>query len=65
MFAGRPHFRFIENGSRQDEDVYAAFGQSETERYLVGFFIRKLDGSALILSARDMTTKEKKRYGHR
>jgi hypothetical protein len=65
MFAGRPHFRFMKKGDRPREDVYAALGQTEAGRYLITFFILKLDGSALILSARDMVTNEKKRYGRR
>jgi uncharacterized DUF497 family protein len=38
-------------------------GQAKSGRYLVVFFIYKKDGRALILSARDMTTAERRRYG--
>lgn len=65
MFAGKPHFRFMDKGSRPNEDVYAALGRTDAGRYLITFFILKLDGSALILSSRDMVTNEKKRYGRR
>jgi uncharacterized DUF497 family protein len=65
MFAGKPHFRFMDKGSRANEDVYAALGRTDAGRYLITFFILKLDGSALILSSRDMVTNEKKRYARR
>jgi uncharacterized protein len=33
----RPHIRFIERGSRADEDLYAAYGPTRAGRYLVVF----------------------------
>jgi uncharacterized DUF497 family protein len=45
--------------------MYAAMGQTEAGRYLVAFFIHKLDGRALIISARAMDAAEKKRYGRK
>lgn len=63
LFSGRPKFRFVENGHREGEDVYAALGQTEAGRYLIAFFVRKLDGRALPVSARDMTLGERKMYG--
>jgi hypothetical protein len=59
----RLRVRFIERGHRRGEDIYAAFGQSKAGRYLVVYFILKQENIALILSARDMTTKERKTYG--
>jgi uncharacterized DUF497 family protein len=58
----RPLFRFVENGHRQGENVYAAFGRTRTGRYLVVFFVYKKDKSALILSARDMSHAERGLY---
>lgn len=55
-------FRFIEKGNRQNENVYAAYGQTGAGRYLTVFFIYKEDRNALILSARDMTNAERRRY---
>ncbi len=46
-------------------DVYGAFGQSDAGRYLVVYFILKADRSALILSARDMARKDRRRYERR
>ena len=64
VFDGGPHYRRIERGKVQGEDLYTAMGQTEEGRYLIVFFIRKRSGAALVISARDMTPKEK-RYGRR
>jgi len=45
------------------EDVYSAMGRTDAGRYLIIFFIYKKNKDAIILSARQMTSKEKKRYG--
>lgn len=60
-----PHIRFMEKGSRKDEDLYAAYGQTIGGRYLVIFFILKSGNAALVISARDMDRKERRRYGRR
>lgn len=62
VFFSRSRFRFVELGDRPGEDVYAVGGQTEAGRYLVVFFIHKPSRTALILSARDMDDKERKRY---
>lgn len=62
VFFNRPRFRFVESGHRPDEDVYAAGGQTDSGRYLIVFFIHKRKSLALILSARDLDSKERKRY---
>jgi len=43
-------------------NVYVAFGQTDGGRYLVVFFILKKNRQALILSARDMTRAERRKY---
>ncbi len=60
---GNARFFFAEKGNVEGEDVYRALGQTEAGRYLVVFFIYKRDGAALVTSAREMTPKERKRYG--
>lgn len=65
VLANRPHFRFVEKGHHTGENVYAAMGQTNSGRYLIIFFVPKKDGRALILSARDMTKNERKRYEQR
>ncbi|MBF0557129.1 MAG: BrnT family toxin [Nitrospirae bacterium] len=62
VLLNKPHFRFVEKGHRISEDVYSAMGQTNDGRYLIIFFIYKKAGSVLIVSARDMTSSERKRY---
>ena len=63
VFDNRPIFRFVEKGHYPGEDVYSASAQTESGRYLTVFFIHKMSGEALPISARDMTLKERKKYG--
>ena len=59
----RPRIRFAEKGYVEGDDVYAAFGQTFGGRYLSVFFIFKSnDNTAIIISARDMSQKERKAY---
>ena len=62
LFDNSPGIRFVEKGRRKGENVYVAKGQTDGGRYLVCFYIHKLDGRALIHSARDMTTTERRLY---
>ncbi len=62
LLGNRPRFRFVENGHRPGEDVYSALGRTDAGRYLIAFFVLKEDGEALIVSARDMTDAERRRY---
>jgi uncharacterized DUF497 family protein len=63
VFFNQPRFRFVEKGHRRGEDVYAALGQTDSGRYLIIFFLRKPNRLALILSARDMDRKERRKHG--
>ncbi len=62
VFAKNPKFRYVENGLQPGEDVYAALGRTDAGRYIIVFFIYKKDKRALIVSARDMTRAERKKY---
>jgi uncharacterized DUF497 family protein len=62
VFLRRPKFRFVERGHRSKEHVYAAMGRTTEGRYLIIFFVYRQDKSALVLSARDMTPAERKKY---
>ena len=62
IFAHSPCFRLVEKGHRPNENVYSAFGQTGGGRYLAIFFVHKKDARALIVSARDMTDSERRRY---
>ena len=61
----RPFIRRAEKGRVQGEDVYVAYGQTATGRYLVVFFILKDQTAALPISARDMTQAERRYYAQR
>lgn len=58
----RPQFRFVEKGHRPGENIYAALGRTNAGRYLIVFFVYKKNKSAIILSARDMTPAERRKY---
>jgi len=62
VLQNRPAFRFVEKGHRKGENVYSAFGQTEVGRYLVVYFVYKKANQALVLSARDMTSSERRKY---
>ena len=62
VFFNNPRYRFVESGHRIGEDVYSAGGETDAGRYLIVFFIYKGDNTALILSARDMDTAERRRH---
>ncbi|MCG6536658.1 MAG: hypothetical protein L7F78_18615, partial [Syntrophales bacterium LBB04] len=51
-----------EAGKVEGEHLYNALGQTRHGRYLSIFFIRKLEGKALVITARDMNRKERDRY---
>ena len=59
----KPFIRKVAKGKTKGENVYAAFGQTVGGRYLVIFYIRKLKGAILPISARDMDDSERKYYG--
>jgi uncharacterized DUF497 family protein len=59
----RPRIRRIALGDVAGEDLYSALSQSDDGRYLIIFFIYKPNGEALIVTARDMSPKERKSYG--
>ncbi len=59
----KPHVRMAEKGRVKGEHLYVAYGQTAAGRYLVVFFIRKVRGAVLPITARDMTRAER-RYFH-
>ncbi|MGH9839847.1 MAG: BrnT family toxin [Blastocatellia bacterium] len=62
VMANRPQIRWVEKGDRPGENLYSALGRTNSGRYLIVFFIYKKDRRALIISARDMSAAERKRY---
>jgi uncharacterized DUF497 family protein len=65
IFENRPWFRRLERGDVAGEDLYSAMGQTDDGRYLIVFFIYKRTREALVISARDMSKKEWRRYGRK
>jgi uncharacterized protein len=62
VFGNNPKFRYVEKGINPKENVYVALGRTKAGRYLIIFFIYKRDKQAFIVSARDMTSSERKKY---
>jgi uncharacterized DUF497 family protein len=60
--AAARRFRFIEIGDVEGEDLYAAMSRTAAGRYLILYFVYKITKEALIISAREMTRKEKRAY---
>lgn len=58
-----PSFVLKESGHVPGEDVFAAFGKTNQGRPLSVFFVYTRDERAVIVSARDMTEKEVRKYG--
>ncbi len=58
-----PFIRKVGKGRVKGENAYAAYGQSAAGRYLVVFYIRKISGALLPISARDMNDTERRYYG--
>ena len=66
VLLSQPRIRFAEYGHTAGEDVYAAFGQTFAGRYVAVFFVYKPEtATAIIISARDMSPKERRAYGRK
>lgn len=62
VLSGRCKIYKIEKGKVEGEHLYNALGRTEGGRYLSVFFILKIDRIALLVTARDMNRRERKRY---
>lgn len=65
IFSRDPLIRRLESGQVKGEDLFIAFGTTNPGRYLTVLFVRKKDKRALVISAREMTKAERKKYGKR
>ena len=61
----RPKYRKAQKGKFKGEDLYYAYGCTDSGRYLLVVFIYKRTKDALIVSARDMDHKERRYYAKR
>jgi uncharacterized protein len=62
IFSGKCRIFKRESGKVEGEDLYNALGSTRSGRYLSVFFVRKLGDRALIITARDMNSRERRRY---
>ncbi len=62
VFLGNPFCNYIQKGQVKGENLYRALGKTEAGRYLAVFFIYKMTRDVLVISARDMTEKERTQY---
>ena len=62
VLENHPRFVWKEAGFVSGEDIYAAFGRTNLNRPLSVFFVYTKDQRALIVSARDMSEKERRNY---
>ena len=60
-----PAIHILEGGHVKGEDLFIGFGRTDAGRYLSVLFILKEDKRALVISARDMTKRERRKYGKR
>jgi uncharacterized DUF497 family protein len=63
VLSGRPRVRRVARENVAGEDVCSAMGTTTGGRYLAVFFVLKTGGRALVISARDMKSRERQRYG--
>ena len=61
----KPKYRRAQKGKFEGEDLYYAYGQTDSGRYLIVVFIYKRTKDALIFSARDMERNERKNYAQK
>ncbi len=62
VFFNRPKYRKAQKGKFEGEDLYYAYGKTDSGRYLLVVFVYKKTKDALVVSARDMQSDERKRY---
>ena len=60
-----PVIQRLEGGHVKGEDLFIGFGRTDAGRYLSVLLVLKKDKRALVISARDMTKKERRKYGRR
>jgi len=58
-------FRKAAKGRVRGEDLFTAYGQTESGKYLIVFFIHKFNKAALPITARQMNVSEWKYYEKR
>lgn len=62
VLENKPIFQRKEEGYKPGEDVYAAFGRTNMGCLLSVFFVYTRNNRAIIVSARDMSQRERRKY---
>jgi len=62
VLSGKCRIYKRESGDVEGEHLYNALGRTGAGRYLSVFFIKKLNDKALIVTARDMNDRERRKY---
>lgn len=66
VLISKHRIRFLEKGLTKGEDLYSALGKTFAGRYLAVFFVYKPESkTAIIISARNMSKRERKSYGRK
>jgi len=58
----KPVFRKVQRGKVKEEDAYIAYNRTFAGRYLFVVFIYKMNNTGIVISARDMSPRERKYY---
>ena len=61
----QPSIRFMEKGKVKGENLYVGLGATDAGRYVSVFFIMKENRKALIVTARDMMERERRKYAEK
>jgi len=62
VFVNRARIQFVERGDVEGENLYRALGHTDAGRYLAVFYVNKGKGQALVISARDLSARERRSY---
>lgn len=65
VFRNRPRIFLTEIADQYGESRYDALGRTDTGRYITSFFALMPGSIAKVISAREMTAKERRRYGRK
>ena len=58
----KPVFRKVQRGEVKGEDIYIAYSRTFDGRHLFVVFIYKLNNTGIVISARDMSPRERRYY---
>ena len=58
----KPIFRKVQRGKVKGEDIYIAYSRTFDGRHLFVVFIYKLNNAGIVISARDMSPRERRYY---